>query len=127
MVSASPGVQATSSLSSAEVRRLWEEPRDSRKTRGDSLAIPAIHAESRMTPPLGASFVIALLAGILHWLIKFKNQITSIVAGPGLHLSCSSSGWPEGFRKVITRGEILAAKQFSGCGLGRRLRGALAS
>src|SRR5438045_7235635 len=41
MVSASPGVQATSSLSSAEVSRLWEEPRDSRKTRGDSVGIPA--------------------------------------------------------------------------------------
>ena len=28
---------------SAEVRRLWEEPRDSRKTSGDSVGIPAMH------------------------------------------------------------------------------------
>ena len=38
----SPKAKA-SSLSSAEVRRLWEEPRDSRKTRGDTVGIPAIH------------------------------------------------------------------------------------
>src|SRR2546423_7247669 len=50
---------------------------------------------STTTPRLGASFVIALLTYVLHWLIKFKNQIRSIVAGPGLHLSCSSSGLPE--------------------------------
>src|SRR6266480_3713885 len=77
---------------------------------------------STTAPPLGASLVIVLLPYIIYWLINFKNQIRSIFAGSGPHLSGGSSGLPKGFTRSSPGAKSRRRNSFPGCGLGRQLR-----
>src|SRR6266576_5753723 len=102
MVSASPGVQATSSLSSAEVRQLWEEPRDSRKTRGDSVGIAAIHVDIKNDAP-SRGVICYCATNPCHPLVnKIQKSNKKHCRRSRPSFVCSSSGWAAAFRKVIT-------------------------